>query len=342
MKKISIFLILIIFIVSIIVFIRFANNNREANFKYSEKQLDNKINDENLEEKYDAYDENQEDIKSMLIDNPEELEENEIIYNNLEYKENLLYDLYVPNKINNLNNQALMLFIHGGAWDSGNKTDMDYFCKLFSNLGYITATMEYSFVNDKGTVTFNDILDDISDCMYAIKEKGQELGIDITQAALGGYSAGGHLALLYSYSRADFSPLPLKFVFEEAGPTDFHRDSWSQHDDEFICDAIFRYTGTKITANEFYSDSTEKLINSISPIYYVSNNTIPSILGYGDLDQDVLPIQCEKLKNVLEENKVKYELFNFTNSDHFLYEDIEMQSKVVFKVLQYARKYFGY
>lgn len=58
-------------------------------------------------------------------------------------------------------------------------------------------------------------------CINAIYEKTSELGYTIDKMATSGYSAGGHLALLYAYSRPDAAAIPVKLVFEEVGPADF-------------------------------------------------------------------------------------------------------------------------
>ena len=55
------------------------------------------------------------------------------IYYNLSYGNGTnTFDLYIPNGIDILKKQPVMLFLHGGSWESGSKIDMDYFCKFFA------------------------------------------------------------------------------------------------------------------------------------------------------------------------------------------------------------------
>lgn len=138
-----------------------------------------------------------------------------------------IYDIYIPqyaldrkDKIN-----GIMLWIHGGGWLKGNLEDMDEFCKLFSQQGYISATVGYTLLIDYYKI-FNifKILDEITACIKAIKKELIEKGFDGDKLRLGigGYSAGGHLALLYSYLIKDIEIIPLKFVIDFVGPIGLH------------------------------------------------------------------------------------------------------------------------
>ena len=62
-------------------------------------------------------------------------------------------------------------------------------------------------------------MDEISFCIDSIKEELKSRGFNETnlELALGGYSAGGHLVLLYSYLMTN-SSIPLKFVIDICGP----------------------------------------------------------------------------------------------------------------------------
>jgi len=98
---------------------------------------------------------------------------------------------------------------------------MDILCKFTSQLGYISATVGYTILIDYYKV-FNifKILDEITACIKAIKKELKNLGFNEKKLklAIGGYSAGGHLALLYSYLIKDISIIPIQFVIDIVGP----------------------------------------------------------------------------------------------------------------------------
>ena len=49
----------------------------------------------------------------------------------------------------------------------------------------------------------------------------------IDKMATSGYSAGGHLALLYVYSRPDAAAVPVELVFEQVGSAVFTPELWN-------------------------------------------------------------------------------------------------------------------
>ena len=132
------------------------------------------------------------------------------------------YDLYIPQYALDRKNETngIILWIHGGAWIGGKKEEMDSFCKLYSQQGYISATTGYTLLN-RGDKEFNifKMLDEITACIKAIKNKLINEGFagDKLKLVIGGYSAGGHLTLLYSYLIKKVE-IPLVFLINYVGP----------------------------------------------------------------------------------------------------------------------------
>ena len=141
-----------------------------------------------------------------------------------------VYDLYIPEKAllnkngaNGIN--GIFLFIHGGAWIQGSRSEMESYFINYGQLGFITANMEYTLLinNSKDTNIFR-MIDEISACIGDIKERLKAEGFDenFLQIAIFGYSAGAHLTLLYSYLIKD-SPIKIKFTVNLCGPISMHR-----------------------------------------------------------------------------------------------------------------------
>ena len=154
------------------------------------------------------------------------------IHNGEDYQktESNIYDLYIPEKaslnkkgINGTN--GIILFIHGGAWVGGNRFEEERFFSSYGKMGYITANMEYTLLmnNSKETNIFR-IIDEISACITDIKErlKQEDFDENYLELAILGYSAGGHLTLLYSYLIED-SPIKIKFTVNICGPISLDR-----------------------------------------------------------------------------------------------------------------------
>ena len=155
------------------------------------------------------------------------------------------YDIYVPKSAleKKDQDQIVILFVHGGAWVAGFKTDVNPYVHEFANKGYITATIKYTLlkreilkddaVDDGKTNTplsiFRD-LDEIDACISSIKSVLKELGFNENKLKLviGGASSGSHLAMLYSYSRGQNSAIPIQFIVDAVGPTDIKSYAWKE------------------------------------------------------------------------------------------------------------------
>ena len=129
------------------------------------------------------------------VNNGEDYQKNERNY----------YDLYIPylslkrkDKYN-----GIMLFIHGGGWKYGDKGHIAYFCSRYAKFGYITATMNHTYLNKKykGYSIFK-IMDEITCCIQNIKDylKNEGFNENKLELSIGGISSGAHLSLLYGYS----------------------------------------------------------------------------------------------------------------------------------------------
>ena len=146
-------------------------------------------------------------------------------------KSNNNYDLYVPNSVSKTEKHTVILFVHGGAWVSGFKTDVNPYVHEFAKKGYVTATIKYSLLKrsmDDTSLSIFRNLDEIDACISSIKSSLEELDFDTTKTELviGGASSGAHLSMLYSYSRGDKCPLPIKFIVDAVGPVDINPDGW--------------------------------------------------------------------------------------------------------------------
>ena len=133
------------------------------------------------------------------------------------------YNLYIPftNQERKKGYNQIFLFIHGGAWTSGYKEKMEFFCQTYTQLGYITVTMDYTLVNnsDYESNAFR-MIDEISTVIKNVKERLKKEGFNENklELAIGGSSAGGHLTLLYAYSIKN-PAIPIKFIINLSGPT---------------------------------------------------------------------------------------------------------------------------
>ena len=154
-------------------------------------------------------------------------------------KSNNNYDLYVPKSELKDSKHVVILFIHGGAWVSGFKADVEPFVFEFVNKGFITANIKYTLLKrsmDDNTLSIFRNLDEIDACISNIKvalnelfeEKGVHLENDQLKLVIGGASSGAHLAMLYAYSRGQHAALVPQIVVDAVGPTDIKPNVWKR------------------------------------------------------------------------------------------------------------------
>ncbi len=255
-------------------------------------------------------------------------------------------DIYLPEKADNKTYGA-MLFIHGGSWTSGDKSSEAYLCKEYSKKGYVTATINYHYIDADSTISTN--MDDIASAIQKLKDFCTEKGYNITNMALHGYSSGAHLATLFSYSCPERSAIPLSFVVDMVGPSDFNSDTWNEWDYDKNTGpglALLLY-GMKNLDNgiaDLTKEKQQEIINYVSPVYYINEQTIPTICGYaGDGKDGIVPSKNRTaITDSLAKYNVKSDCFVFENSNHFLLGDMDVKAALYDKVDEYCKTYFGY
>ena len=260
------------------------------------------------------------------------------IYSNLDYENDNVnqYDLYIPSGLDKSENQYLILFIHGGSFNSGSKEDGESWCKYYATKGYITASVDYTLQNQGKDASIYLMNEEIENAVKAIKQKTKELGYHIAGMAPCGVSAGGTLAMNLAYNGN--SAIPVKFVFQLAAPTYFAPSEWSllmkvdrlDSEEEFC---------KMMTGKELEDYDTE--IQNISPACIVNEDSVPSLIGYGLIDHCVPLSQKYYLMEAYDRDNVMYDYIEFPKSNHGMYNDLDKLQEFLDKSLEYAKAYFA-
>ena len=226
-------LIVIVLLIGVIIYLLFFNKKEEKSKDEPEPQFPSYDTYHFFGTKYSnlPYDENGIIANTFKKGGENFNEEIGNINEGENYKSNELniYDLYIPRYAENRKNETngIMLWIHGGWWIGGNLAMTSSLCELYGQLGYISANVNYTLLIDEYKV-FNifRILDEITACIKAIKKELIRRGFNEDKLVLGigGVSAGGHLALLYSYLIKNFNIIPIKFVINNVGPIGLHEE----------------------------------------------------------------------------------------------------------------------
>jgi len=235
-------------------------------------------------------------LEKLINMNPEiptDIEEiKDIEYKNINGK-SLQLDIYRPK--NGIKPLPLLVFIHGGGWRSGKRSDYLVYLTAFAEKGYMTATVSYRLLKDS---PYPACAEDITDAVQWFYGNGEKYGYDPDRIALIGGSAGAHLALLAAYewkkphdtidSIAKLEPRHrIKAVVDIYGPIDLTTD-YAQH----------QSLVTSFIAHS-YKEAPE-LYREASPVNYVDKSDPPTMILHGTSD-DLVPIsQSDLLKAKLD------------------------------------------
>ena len=234
--------------------------------------------------------------------------------------ERQVVDLCIPEEASG--DLGLVLFIHGGAWIAGDKESysegMNYGA---SELGVATAALNYRYISED--VDLLDVLDDIDAALAEIRKKGAEVGVNINRVLLTGDSAGGHLSLLYAYARKNTAPVTPVAVISNSGPTDLYDDNFYHNnalgDKAAISDLMSKACGQRFSYEN--KDDAKNALYSVSPIAYVSADSVPTVINHGNADTIVPFSNAQTLDALLTQYGVEHVLNVYNGADHDLGKD---------------------
>ena len=251
--------------------------------------------------------------------------------------ERQVLDLYLPEDLSDVT--GLVLCIHGGAWIGGDKSAYTDSAKdLCKSMNVATATINYRYLSE--TVTMYDIIDDVDAAVAKIKEIGKENGTDINKMLLTGHSAGAHLSMLYAYSKADTAAITPAAVADMSGPTDMTDGNYFINNDlgtDNVLMLVSYATGKKINLESYEESKSE--IDKIAPLYYVNENTVPTIICHGMKDTIVPYSNAVTLDAKLTECGVTHEFISYPNSGHGLENDSDSIDYTIQYFYELAEKY---
>lgn len=252
------------------------------------------------------------------------------------------FDLYIPKDKKIV---GMVLMLHGGAWLGGDKGEYAARLEEFAAKGYAGVAVNYRYICD--TVNLDDIMDDIEMAVALVKEIADSHGVEISGFLSTGGSAGGHLALHYAYSRADTSAIPPTAVVSYCGPADLSDEYYYYNeelqknnglgDEEYVAQILGWASGYAHTYAT--REQAKDALKFVSPIYYIDENTVPTVINHG-MQDDIVPFRnAEELDAKLTEYGIEHVFNAYPNSGHGLSEDAENMALAEQLLQEYVVKY---
>lgn len=117
-------------------------------------------------------------------------------------------DIYAPR--NPAAPQPVLVFIHGGNWNSGQKSTYKFLGKRFAKKGIVTVIIDYPL---SPAATYDEMARASTRSVDWVRQNINQYGGDTSRVFVSGHSAGGHLAALIAvdprYLRTPLGTQPL-------------------------------------------------------------------------------------------------------------------------------------
>lgn len=232
--------------------------------------------------------------------------------------EKLLLDVYGSDPTQT---RPAIIFVHGGSWMSGSKSDLGFAARAFSNRGYVSFSVDYRLLR-AGKNRFPAQIDDVQCAVRWVRAHAAQYGVDPQKIGALGASAGGHLvALLGTTDTRNNSDKALaryssrvECVVDLYGPTDFTPALDPANQARLAADAS---PGTQIM-REFLGALPEAAANyrAASPLARIDKKTAPFLIFHGGKDALVPLEQSQRMDAALRKAGIESKLVVFPGAGH--------------------------
>lgn len=213
-------------------------------------------------------------------------------------------DIYLPEGRTRASTTTVV-FIHGGGWVEGDKSDMTPFVDTLRKLmpGYAVVNVNYRLAYNNSVNLFPTQENDVKNAIENYLSHAEEYQVSDDLVLLGA-SAGGHLAMLHAYKNDPAGHV--RAVVDFFGPFDLAA-LW----DNGIIQQLILYGAT----GAFPADNPA-LYASSSPSEYVTGSAPPTIALQGGADPLVPPSQTSQLIAALDDDGVVSQLVYYPGEGH--------------------------
>jgi acetyl esterase/lipase len=223
-----------------------------------------------------------------------------------------------------------ILYIHGGGWTSGDKTDGVglFFREELLRRGYIFTSINYRLAPK---YSFPAPILDAKCAVRFLRENSEELDINPDRIGVLGGSAGGQLAALIATSQEmrdwdvgefEGQSSQVAAVVDMFGPSDLLRMFQKSERLGFL--QIFGA-----------ASSDDPILKTFSPVTYIDPTDPPFLILHGDQDLSIPLEQSQILYDTLIKNGVPVEMIIVKNAGHSF---ISMGARIKPNMIELSQK----
>ncbi len=196
--------------------------------------------------------------------------------------------------------------LHGGAWVSGKRSDMDPIATELAKRGVFVAASQYRLAP---RFKYPAQLEDAQTAVRYLRAESKKLGIDGSRIGAVGVSAGAHLALFLGATDDRRDPFKdqssrVKAVVTFAAPTDLSKEYPA------ALEPIYQMVlGKK-------KEEAQEEVRKGSPVNFVDRRSAPAFFLHGTADQVVPFAQLGLIVDRYKEHKIRHEAVAIEGASH--------------------------
>ncbi|HVW22242.1 MAG TPA: alpha/beta hydrolase [Opitutaceae bacterium] len=207
-----------------------------------------------------------------------------------------------------------LVIVHGGGWSGGSKSDPREVGPILDPLtdaGIAWFSVNYRLSRQ---ARYPACIEDVESAVQFVKRHAAEFRVDPAKVAISGDSAGGHIVDMVAVRASpDHPERRLAGVVSFYGPNDLVEDSFRRNGPSPSLQALFGLPP------KILNGPTVKLLQSASPLAYLSADLPPFLLLHGTADQSVDYPGSVILKADLDAIGVPCELITIPGGVHVMW-----------------------
>jgi acetyl esterase/lipase len=207
----------------------------------------------------------------------------------------------------------VVIFLHGGGWTRGDRSEMKSTIETFARRGYVAVSPDYRLApKDR----FPAQIEDCKAAVRWLRANAQQYKIDPDRIGVVGFSAGAHLACLLGLTRKEDGlegkggnaeqSSAVQAVVSFFGPTDLTQPGFGKDVEK---QSFVPLLGGALSEKK-------ELYQKASPITYVGKHAPPFLFFHGTNDHIVPLKQSELLAEKLKEAGVRAEMNALDGEGH--------------------------
>jgi acetyl esterase/lipase len=209
-----------------------------------------------------------------------------------------------------------VIYLHGGAWARGDKSDGDSRMKAFARNGVALISANYRLIS---AATFPAQIHDVKGIVRWARAHGAEYGLATARLGVWGTSAGATLALTPNDSEYEgrvggneSESSQVQAVVHWYGPTDLVSDSSRSWLEDILLPPAFE---PPLFAAKSISEVADAA-RAASPIHRVSAEAPPFLISHGDRDRVVPFAETESLHTALSREGANSTFISIAGAGH--------------------------